>query len=383
MPKNGAETDDGRQGPQGTSHTVDDGVVDGRERHAGEDRDEHAGQNQRDKGLDARDKNENEQKDDREDQDGQQPAGAGISGVVEEELGKFGEDGGLIHVVGFLRCAMIAVYRGERDYIIEADGAQYQTSEFSLDALFRADEPETWLREQLETLPKAQQLLDVGAQAWAPPVESQEIWAAGVTYFRSREARMEEAEVAGGDVFYDKVYDADRPELFMKATAARARGHGAQIRVRADSTWDVPEPELTLAINAGGKVFGYTVGNDVSSRSIEGENPLYLPQAKCYRGSCAVGPALIVGRDAVNPETTIKLTIERGGEVGFEGETQVSQIKRGFDELAEFLFRENEFPDGALLMTGTGVVPDDFTLKSGDVVRIAISGVGVLENAVE
>ncbi|MFT5471535.1 MAG: 2-dehydro-3-deoxy-D-arabinonate dehydratase [Verrucomicrobiales bacterium] len=278
---------------------------------------------------------------------------------------------------------MISIYRGARDYIIEAEETQYQTSEFSLNELFRAEDPENWLRERLATIPKAQQLLDLPAQTWLPPVESQEIWAAGVTYFRSREARMEEAEVAGGDVFYDKVYDADRPELFMKATAARARGHRAQIRVRADSTWDVPEPELTLAINAGGKIFGYTIGNDVSSRSIEGENPLYLPQAKVYRGSCAVGPALIVGRDAVSPDSTIKLTIERGGEVGFEGETQVSQIKRGLDELAEYLFLENEFPDGAMLMTGTGVVPDDFTLKSGDVVKISISGLGVLENPVE
>lgn len=278
---------------------------------------------------------------------------------------------------------MIAIYRGARDFIIEARGEQFRTSAFSLDALFRSADPEETLRELLKTLPKSEQLLDLAAQAWEPPVESQEIWAAGVTYFRSREARMEEAEDAGGDVFYDKVYDADRPELFLKATPARARGHRAQIRVRADSTWDVPEPELTLAINSAGRIFGYTIGDDVSSRSIEGENPLYLPQAKVYRGSCAIGPALVVGKDAVSPETTIKLTIERGGGVGFEGETQVSQIKRGLDELAEYLFLENEFPDGALLMTGTGIVPDDFTLKSGDVVKIAISGLGVLENEVE
>lgn len=279
---------------------------------------------------------------------------------------------------------MIAIYRRERDYIIEAEGTQYQTSEFSLDALFRAENPEAWLREGLDAMPKAEQLLETDGKSWLPPVDSQEIWAAGVTYFRSREARMEEAEEAGGDIFYDKVYDAGRPELFLKATAARARGHGAKIRIRADSTWDVPEPELTLAINAGGRIFGYTIGNDVSSRSIEGENPLYLPQAKVYRGSCAVGPALVVGADAVSPETTIKLTIERDGAVGFEGETAVSQIKRGLDELADYLFLENEFPDGALLMTGTGVVPpNEFTLTSGDVVKIAISGLGVLENEVE
>lgn len=278
---------------------------------------------------------------------------------------------------------MISIFRGEPDYTIEWEGRQYQTSAFPLDSLFQAADPEAWLREELAGLIPASDPVDLTAQAWLPPIESQEIWAAGVTYYRSRSARMEEAEAAGGDVFYDKVYEAERPELFFKATAPRARGHRAKIRIRKDSTWDVPEPELTLAINSAGKVFGYTIGDDVSSRSIEGENPLYLPQAKVYRGSCAVGPALVVG-DVIQDTSTIRLTIERGGSVGFEGETQVKQIKRGFDELAEFLYRENEFPFGALLMTGTGIVPDnEFTLQSGDVVKIAIEGLGVLENEVE
>ncbi len=279
---------------------------------------------------------------------------------------------------------MIAIYRGERDYIIESEGAQYQTADFSFDALFRAEAPEAWLAEKIQSLEKLDSPVETANQAWLPPVESQEIWAAGVTYFRSRSARMEEAKSAGGDIFYDKVYEAERPELFLKATPQRARGNLAAIRVREDSTWDVPEPELTLAIDSAGRVFGFTIGSDVSSRSIEGENPLYLPQAKVYRGSCAVGPGLIVGEGAVTPETGIRLEISRGGSVCFAGETQVSQIKRGFDELAEFLFRENEFPCGALLMTGTGIVPEaDFTLKSGDVVRISIDGLGTLENAVE
>ncbi len=277
---------------------------------------------------------------------------------------------------------MIAIYRGRTDYIIESEGAQYQTADFSFDALFRSDAPEEWLQKLVTGL-NATQTTDLSRRAWLPPLESQEIWAAGVTYFRSRTARMEEAESAGGDVFYDLVYDAERPELFFKATPKRARGHLDKIRIRKDSTWDVPEPELTLAINAAGKVFGFTIGNDVSSRSIEGENPLYLPQAKVYRGSCALGPALVVG-DVIQPTATIELTILRNGEVGFSGVTQVDQIKRTFEELAGYLFCENEFPDGALLMTGTGIVPDtDFTLQSGDRVNISIDGLGTLENAVE
>jgi len=182
---------------------------------------------------------------------------------------------------------------------------------------------------------------------------------------------------------YDKVYEAERPELFFKATPARTRGHLAPIRIRTDSTWDVPEPELTLAINSDGKVFGYTIGNDVSSRSIEGENPLYLPQAKVYRGSCALGPGLVVG-NVVAPSTAIRLKVFRGNAEIFAGETTVSQIKRGFDELAAFLFRENEFPQGAYLLTGTGIVPGStFTLRSGDRVAIAIDGLGELVNTVE
>lgn len=279
---------------------------------------------------------------------------------------------------------MTTIYRRERDYIIESEGTQYQTEDFSFDALFQAANPAEWLANQLKELSPTSESSDLASQALLPPLESQEIWAAGVTYFRSRTARMEEAETAGGDVFYDKVYDAERPELFFKATPKRARGHLAPIRIRKDSTWDVPEPELTVAINSSGKIFGFTIGNDVSSRSIEGENPLYLPQAKVYRGSCAIGPGLVVGKEAVSPETTIELEILRDGEVGFAGNTQVNQIKRGLDELAEFLFCENEFEDGALLMTGTGIVPDnDFTLQSGDVVKIAVEGLGQLENEVE
>jgi 2-dehydro-3-deoxy-D-arabinonate dehydratase len=194
---------------------------------------------------------------------------------------------------------------------------------------------------------------------------------------------MEESEEAGGDVFYDLVYDAERPELFFKAMGYRAVGSGGLIRVREDSTWDVPEPELTLAINSSGEIFGFAIGNDVSSRSIEGENPLYLPQAKVYTGSCAIGPYLTIGREALADDAEIRLEIERAGEQVFSGSTDLTQLKRSVEELVEFLYRELDFPNGAMLMTGTGVVPGtDFTLTSGDVVKIEIESLGVLKNTV-
>jgi 2-dehydro-3-deoxy-D-arabinonate dehydratase len=216
------------------------------------------------------------------------------------------------------------------------------------------------------------------------PIGSQEVWAAGVTYYRSRSARIEESQDAGGGTFYDRVYSAERPELFFKATAWRVRGTDATIRVRRDAKWSVPEPELALCVNAKGKIVGYTIGNDVSSRDIEGENPLYLPQAKCYDGSCALGPALYVTDDPLPPETAIVLTITRGGATVFQGDTTVSQMRRSPLELVEFLYRETSFPVGCILLTGTGVIPpDDFSLVSGDVVEITIEPIGRLVNTVE
>ena len=274
---------------------------------------------------------------------------------------------------------MYSIYRTEAGSTIEKEGSCILSANFSYDSLFSSDDPLEYVQSQYLSGNAA----EIPNGSLMPPIGNQEIWAAGVTYFRSRDARMEESESSGGDRFYDMVYDADRPELFFKATAERTRGHGDKVCIRSDSSWDVPEPELTLAINSNGKIFGYTVGNDMSSRSIEGENPLYLPQAKVYRGSCAVGPCLVVGA-APAKEAMISVKITRSGEEVFSGSTEVSQIKRGFDELAEFLFRENEFPKGALLMTGTGVVPDsDFTLSSGDVITITIDGIGTLENQVE
>jgi 2-dehydro-3-deoxy-D-arabinonate dehydratase len=215
------------------------------------------------------------------------------------------------------------------------------------------------------------------------PIQSQEIWAAGVTYTRSRDARMEESKDAGGGSFYDMVYDAVRPELFFKATSYRCVGTGDKVRIRKDSTWNVPEPELTLVINNSGNIIGYTIGNDMSSRSIEGENPLYLPQAKSYDGSAAVGPCVFVSATPISPETKINMQITRGGTTMFAEETAISKMKRGHVELVEFLFRECTFPFGCLLMTGTCLVPpNDFTLRSGDVIVIRIDHIGELKNTV-
>jgi 2-dehydro-3-deoxy-D-arabinonate dehydratase len=216
-----------------------------------------------------------------------------------------------------------------------------------------------------------------------PPIVSQEVWAAGVTYFRSRSARIEESKDAGGGSFYDRVYSATRPELFFKATGRRVVGPGAPVRVRSDAKWSVPEPELTLVLNPSGAIVGYTIGNDMSSRDIEGENPLYLPQAKVYDGSCALGPSILLTDKPLAKTTAITLQIERTGQTVFSGSTSLAELKRTPKELSSWLFRDNSFPDGVLLMTGTGIVPDDtFTLVPGDRVRISIDDVGTLENPV-
>jgi 2-dehydro-3-deoxy-D-arabinonate dehydratase len=217
-----------------------------------------------------------------------------------------------------------------------------------------------------------------------PPIGTQEVWAAGVTYFRSRTARMEESKDAGGGTFYDRVYEADRPELFFKAAAWRVRGPRAGIRIRRDAKWNVPEPELALCVNSRGEIVGYTIGNDVSSRDIEGENPLYLPQAKVYDGSCALGPGLYVTKDPLPQETGIAIRITRGHDIVFQGETTLAQMRRKPEELVEYLYRETSFPTGAILLTGTGVVPpDDFTLRAGDRLEITIEPIGTLSNTVE
>jgi len=215
------------------------------------------------------------------------------------------------------------------------------------------------------------------------PIGSQEVWAAGVTYFRSRDARMEESKSAGGGNFYDRVYSAERPELFFKATPHRVVGPYGKVAIRTDASWSVPEPELTLLVGPSGKILGYTIGNDMSSRDIEGENPLYLPQAKVYDRSCALGPCILVSPEPLAPATEIRLEISRAGNTIFSGSTNLSMLKRAPAALVEYLYRDNAFPNGCFLLTGTGIVPpDSFTLKYGDEIRIAIDGIGTLVNFV-
>ncbi len=216
-----------------------------------------------------------------------------------------------------------------------------------------------------------------------PPIESQEVWAAGVTYFRSRSARIEESKAATGGGFYDLVYHAERPELFFKAAPWRVVGSGGRVRFRRDARWNVPEPELALLISPGGRILGYTIGNDMSSRDIEGENPLYLPQAKVYDGACALGPCVLISPDPPPPSTGINLEIRRNGRTEFSGSTSLSEMKRDLPTLVEYLYRETSFPDGCVLLTGTGVVPPDgFTLDHDDEILITIDGIGTLRNVV-
>jgi 2-dehydro-3-deoxy-D-arabinonate dehydratase len=214
--------------------------------------------------------------------------------------------------------------------------------------------------------------------------DQQELWACGVTYYRSMVGRQEESKAAGGADFYGKVYEAERPECFFKSTPHRVVGHGGKVRIRKDSTWDVPEPELTLVVTASGNIIGYTVGNDMSSRSIEGENPLYLPQAKTYDACAAVGPCVYLTGAPLPPETQIHLVIKRAGAIMFEGTIAISQMKRTPQELVGFIYRESSFPHGCLIMTGTGIVPgSDFTLHSGDEISISIDHIGTLVNTVQ
>jgi 2-dehydro-3-deoxy-D-arabinonate dehydratase len=245
----------------------------------------------------------------------------------------------------------------------------------------RHSQPVLVAREALEASPADLQsaLSDLRLLA---PLDRQEVWAAGVTYLRSKEAR--EAESEGGGSFYDRVYAADRPELFLKATPSRVVGPGGAVRIREDAGWNVPEPEVTLVVTPDLKIVGYTVGNDMSSRDIEGENPLYLPQAKVYRQCCALGPGILLEEEVRGHRNfAVTLVIERGGEEVFREETATSRMKRRFDELVTYLGRDNLFPDGAFLLTGTGVVPpDDFTLQPGDAVFITVPEIGTLTNRV-
>jgi 2-dehydro-3-deoxy-D-arabinonate dehydratase len=286
---------------------------------------------------------------------------------------------------------MTRVFALEDSLLLERDGVYRRPARPLLfDEIFQAEDPaalvDAAFADGAVVTPEPERAAPGTATPAAvlrAPLQSQEIWAAGVTYLRSKTARMEESADAGGATFYDKVYDADRPELFFKSTPHRVSAPGAPVRIRADSQWNVPEPELTLAIDSRGRIFGYTAGNDMSSRDIEGENPLYLPQAKVYTGSAAVGPCLVIDTNLPGSDTVIALDIYRAGARVFEGTTTVERIKRPLPSLAEWLFRDNSFPHGCYLMTGTGIVPpDSFTLRSGDEVRITIEPVGTLINPV-
>jgi 2-dehydro-3-deoxy-D-arabinonate dehydratase len=268
--------------------------------------------------------------------------------------------------------------------LLEMNGSYFLGPELDWDDLLGreqlpkllAAESQNW---EIISQEKAEELIQEGLLA---PMGNQEIWAAGVTYYRSRTARIEESSDSGGGTFYDKVYVAERPELFFKATASRVAPPGGKVNIRKDSSWNVPEPELTLLLSPSGKVQGFTIGNDMSSRSIEGENPLYLPQAKVYLGSASIGPCLLIQEEILPDSTTIQLEIHRNQISVASGETTLAQLKRRPEELAQWLYRSNSFPIGCLMMTGTGIVPDDFTLELGDQVFITISGIGTLHNVV-
>lgn len=278
---------------------------------------------------------------------------------------------------------MILVYKLVSGILIESRGHFFHFPDVDWDDFINDDDvlnkAESWLADASSIIDPDDWL----AQKLDAPMQSQELWAAGVTYLRSKQERQLESQAAGGADFYQKVYEAARPEIFFKATRNRVVGHGGEVRIRRDSSWNVPEPELVLVLTGRGKLIGYTIGNDMSSRSIEGENPLYLPQAKTYDGCAALGPAVLLTNTPLPSHTKIQLSIIRGGLPVFADSVGIDQIKRSFEELIDYLFRECSFPGGALLMTGTGIVPShEFTLQPGDQIIIEISGIGQLSNRV-
>jgi 2-dehydro-3-deoxy-D-arabinonate dehydratase len=274
------------------------------------------------------------------------------------------------------------VYQLKGKAIVKHHGVFYTSEQWLWDAFTNRSKLHQHILADIQAATQHTNLPHLESEARAPVV-SQEVWASGVTYLRSREARMQESKDAGGGDFYAKVYNAERPELFFKSAPYRVVGHNQLVRIRKDSQWNVPEPELTLFICSEGTIEGYTVGNDMSSRDIEGENPLYLPQAKSYDGAAALGPCLYVPESPIAEDTLIQIQIKRGQSTVFQDEIRISRMKRKHQELVDYLTREMSFPSGTYLMTGTGIVPpDDFTLNTGDTVSITIEHIGTLTNTV-
>jgi len=274
----------------------------------------------------------------------------------------------------------LILYRTKDGLFVEDKSKFYRAGEDSLNVLFAHQD----LYGHLASITATHGASEVEKlAALEAPIEHQEVWASGVTYYRSRSARIEESKDAGGGDFYDRVYSAERPELFFKAVAHKVAGPNSEVRIRGDAKWSVPEPELTLAVNSRGEIIGYTIGNDMSSRDIEGANPLYLPQAKVYDRSCALGPGILIQKEPLPANTQISIEILRSGSTEFAGTISLSEMKRDPRTLVEYLYRDQSFPYGCFLLTGTGIIPPDaFTLASRDEIRISISGIGTLVNHV-
>lgn len=275
------------------------------------------------------------------------------------------------------------IYKVKRGIVIDSVGSIYYLEKENWDYFINDDNLYSKIRNIITSRTPDERASEMLNQEIEPPIESQEIWASGVTYYNSKLGRQEESKKAGGGDFYAHVYEAERPELFFKATRHRTVGHGEKVVIRKDSVWNVPEPELTLVITSNGKIVGYTIGNDMSSRSIEGENPLYLPQAKCYDGSASIGPCVYVTDNPLPSDTKVRMQIMRDHKNMYEGEIGINQIKRNFADLVSYLYKECSFPYGSLLMTGTGIVPtNNFTLHHGDIIQITIEPIGTLVNTV-